>query len=154
MKVFYYLSLLSLLSSCYTTSVSINTNSICNYDIEYFNESKEIISIDRGAGFGTCPIYLISIYSDMNWIYYGKQFVEKTGKIKFKLSKEEITSILKKANEIKFCELEDEYSENISDLPRTYIQIFDKKILDYYGAPKELKELEELIDKICFKHIK
>tara|TARA_B100000700_G_C14938138_1_gene805410 strand:+ start:111 stop:470 length:360 start_codon:yes stop_codon:yes gene_type:complete len=118
------------------------------------NESREIISIDRGACFGTCPIYLISISSDMNGVYYGKQFVDITGKIKFKLSEEEIKSILKKANEIKFCELEDEYSENISDLPKTYIQIFDKKILDYYGAPKELKELEELIDKICFKHIK
>ena len=50
--------------------------------------------------------------------------------------------------------LEDEYFEHISDLPRTYIQIFDKKILDYYGAPEELKELEVLIDKICFKYIK
>tara|TARA_Y100001968_G_scaffold332453_1_gene390680 strand:+ start:503 stop:970 length:468 start_codon:yes stop_codon:yes gene_type:complete len=153
-KFFYYLSLLSLLSSCYTISVFTNTNSICNYNIKNMNESREIISIDRGACFGTCPIYLISISSDMNGVYYGKQFVDITGKIKFKLSEEEIKSILKKANEIKFCELEDEYSENISDLPKTYIQIFDKKILDYYGAPKELKELEELIDKICFKHIK
>ena len=79
---------------------------------------------------------------------------KKVGKIEFKLSEKEINSILQKANEINYCQLEDEYSEQISDLPRTYIQIFDKKILDYYGAPKELKELEELIDKTCFKYIK
>ena len=81
MKIFYSLALLSLLSLCYTTSVSTKTNSICNYNIKDMNESKEIISIDRGACFGTCPIYLIIISSDMNGIYYGKNFVEKTGKI-------------------------------------------------------------------------
>ena len=26
--------------------------------------------------------------------------------------------------------------------------------VDYYGSPKELKELEKLIDNICFKYIK
>ena len=131
MNFFYSLFLLSLLCSCYTTSVSTKTNSICDYNLEDINESKEIISINRGACFGTCPIYFIIISSDMNGIYHGKKFVEKTGKIEFKLSEEEITSILQKADEIKFCELQNEYSENISDLPRTYIQIFDKKILDY-----------------------
>ena len=90
----------------------------------------------------------------MSGVYHGKNFVEKIGTVEFTLSEEEINSILQKANEINYCQLEDEYFEHISDLPRTYIQIFDKKILDYYGAPEELKELEALIDKICFKYIK
>ncbi len=50
--------------------------------------------------------------------------------------------------------MESEYTEMITDLPTTHIRIFDKKITDYYGAPKELKELEKLIDDICFKYIK
>ena len=154
MRIFYSLYLLFLLCSCYTTIISTQTDSICDYKIEDNNEVKEIISINRGACFGTCPIYFISISSDMRGVYHGKNFVEKTGKIEFKLSEEEINSILQKANEINYCQLEDEYFERISDLPRTYIQIFDKKILDYYGAPKELKELEKLIDNICFKYIK
>ena len=154
MKIFFSYFLLFFLCSCYTTIISTQTDSLCDYKIEDSKEVKEIISINRGACYGTCPIYFISIFSDMSGVYHGKNFVEKTGKIEFKLSEEEINSILQKANKINYCQLEDEYFEHISDLPRTYIQIFDKKVLDYYGAPKELKELEVLIDKICFKYIK
>ena len=70
-----------------------------------------------------------------------------------KLTDEEINQILDKANKIKFCTLKDEYSEPITDLSTTYIQVFDKKIRDYCGAPSELKELEFLIDEICFRYI-
>ena len=154
MRILYSFYLLFLLGSCYTTSISPQKNSICDYKIEDSNEINEIISIKRGACFGTCPIYLISISSDRIATYYGKKFVERTGTVEFRLSEDEINSILEKANKINYCQLEDEYFERISDLPRTYIQIFDKKILDYYGAPKELKELEKLIDNICFKYIK
>ena len=94
MRIFYSLYLLFLLCSCYTTSISTQANSICDYKIEDNNEVKEIISINRGACFGTCPIYFISISSDMRGVYHGKNFVEKTGKIEFKLSEEEINSIL------------------------------------------------------------
>ena len=153
MRILYSLYLLSFLCSCYTTGISTQTNSICDYKIEDRKEVKEIISINRGACFGTCPIYSISIFSDMNVVYHGKKFVDKIGTIEFKLSEEEINSILQKANEINYCKMESEYTEMITDLPTTHIRIFDKKITDYYGAPKELKELEKLIDYICFKYI-
>ena len=133
-------------------TIIADTNSLCNYKIEDRKE-KEIISINRGACYGTCPIYSFNIFSDMSAVYHGKNFVEKTGTIVFKLSEEEINSILQKANEINYCKMESEYTEMITDLPTTHIKIFDKKITDYYGAPKELKELEKLIDYICFKYI-
>ena len=47
-----------------------------------------------------------------------------------------------------------EYSEPISDLPTTFIQIKDKKIRDYTGAPKTLKNLENLIDQLYQKAVK
>ena len=138
------------LSSCFTHK------DLCDNSFQLSSEKDKevIISLQRTACFGTCPIYFFRISSDMSGVYHGKNFVEKIGEIEFTLSEEEINSILQKANEINYCQLEDEYFERISDLPRTYIQIFDKKVLDYYGAPKELKELEKLIDKICFKYIK
>ena len=46
---------------------------------------------------------------------------------------------MSKAENIKFSEMLDEYSEKITDLPTTYIQIKEKKIKDYFGAPKKLK---------------
>ena len=154
MRVFYSFYLLFFLCSCYTTDISTQTNSLCDYKTKDIKEVKKIISISRGACFGTCPIYLISIFFDRSAIYHGKKFVDKIGEIEFKLSEEEINSILQKAKKINYCQLEDKYFEHISDLPRIYVQIFDKKVLDYYGAPNELKELEKLIDKICFRYIK
>ena len=150
MKKILFIVLLFSLSSCFTHK-DLYDNS---FQLSSEKDKEIIISLQRTACFGTCPIYKIEIYTDGSGIYTGTRFVEKIGGIEFKLSEEEINSILQKANKINYCQLEDEYFERISDLPRTYVQIFDKKVLDYYGAPKELKELEELIDKICFKHIK
>ena len=50
--------------------------------------------------------------------------------------------------------MKNEYSEPISDLPTTFIQIKEKRIIDYIGAPKTLKNLENLIDKLSQKAIK
>jgi hypothetical protein len=47
----------------------------------------------------------------------------------------------------------DEYSEKITDLPTTYIQIKEKKIKDYFGAPKKLKDLETLIEEIVLNKL-
>ena len=60
----------------------------------------------------------------------------------------------KKATEIGFDNLKNEYSERITDLPTTYIMINNKKIKDYYGAPTELKDLEKLIEKIILDKLK
>ena len=72
---------------------------------------------------------------------------------KFQLSKNEVNSILSYAHQIGFTYMQDEYYEPISDLPTTYIRIREKQIKDYVGAPKELKILEELIDKTYLKAI-
>ena len=47
--------------------------------------------------------------------------------------------------------MKEKYYEPISDLPTTYIRIYNKNIQDYSGSPKKLKQLENLIDNICKK---
>ena len=86
------------------------------------------ISLEKTACFGTCPVFKIKIFKNGKGIFEGKKFVKKTGLINFKLSQKEIQKILVKAENIKFSEMLDEYSEKITDLPTTYIQIKEKKI--------------------------
>jgi len=117
------------------------------------SEIELIISLQRTACFGTCPIYKIEIYTDGSGTYTGTRFVENIGVSKFQLSKSDINQILEFANKIGFSNLKDEYSEPITDLPTTFIQIKDKKIKDYTGAPKKLKNLEKLIDQIYLQEI-
>ena len=111
------------------------------------------ISLEKTACFGTCPVFKIKIFKNGKGIFEGKKFVKKTGLINFKLSQKEIQKILVKAENIKFSEMLDEYSEKITDLPTTYIQIKEKKIKDYFGAPKKLKDLETLIEEIVLNKL-
>jgi hypothetical protein len=97
----------------------------------------------------------MEIFSDGSAFYHGKRFVEKIGNYEFSVSKETLNYILKKADEIGFFELEDKYTANITDLPKTITFIKNgkdnKRITDYYGAPKALKEFESLVDG-CIDH--
>ena len=117
------------------------------------SEIELIISLQRTACFGTCPIYKIEIYSDGSGTYTGTRFVENIGSSKFQLSKTAVKTILSEAETIGFANMKEEYSEPISDLPTTFIQIKDKKIRDYVGAPKTLKNLENLIDQLYQKAV-
>ena len=118
------------------------------------SEIELIISLQRTACFGTCPIYKIEIFADGSGIYTGTRFVENIGVTKFSLSATQLNLILTKAKAIGFSNMKEEYSEPISDLPTTFIQIKDKKIRDYTGAPKTLKNLENLIDQMYQKAVK
>ena len=104
--------------------------------------------MQRTACFGTCPIYKIEIFADGSGVYTGTRFVENIGTTKFSLSETQLNLILTQAEAIGFTNMKKEYSEPISDLSTTFIQIKDKRIRDYTGAPKTLKKLENLIDQL------
>ena len=115
---------------------------------------KIIISLEKTACFGRCPVFKIIIYDKGKALYSGQKFVKKVGEHDLKFSKKEIDKILSKAKKIGFNNLKNEYSERITDLPTTYIMINNKKIKDYYGAPSKLKDLEKMIENIVLEKLK
>lgn len=134
------LILLFVLFACGSSKKSGNTK-----------EKRElIISLERTACYGTCPIYKMEVFSDGSAFYHGERFVDHLGNYEFLVSKNTINYILERAVEIGFFEMEDKYTENVTDLPKTIVFIKKnkqkKKIVDYYGAPKKLKEFESLVD--------
>ena len=150
MQKILFIVLLFSLSSC-STHKDLFDNS---FQLSSEKDKELIISLQRTACFGTCPIYKIEIFSDGSGIYTGTRFVENIGVTKFSLSEMQMNLILTQAEAIGFTNMKEEYSEPISDLPTTFIQIKDKKIRDYTGAPKTLKNLENLIDQLYQKAIK
>ena len=115
---------------------------------------EKIISLEKTACFGRCPVFKIIIYNNGECLYNGIKFVKKSGEYNLKINEREVDEILSQATEIGFDNLKNEYSERITDLPTTYIMINNKKIKDYYGAPSELKDLEKLIEKIILDKLK
>ena len=116
--------------------------------------AKIIISLEKTACFGRCPVFKVIIYDNGVALYNGQKFVKKVGEHNLKVSKREIDKILSKAKKIGFNNLKNEYSERITDLPTTYIMINNKKIKDYYGAPSKLKDLEKMIENIVLEKLK
>ena len=145
MKNYLFLFFL-IVSSCKLTSTTYYSKSLNSNLKELPTEKTKIISLEKTACFGTCPIFSINIFNNGDVLYYGKKFVKKLGNLNLELDQKEINQILNKAKEINFNNLKSEYTENISDLPTTYITINKKTIKNYYGAPKELKDLEKLIE--------
>ena len=120
----------------------------CQVSNDLINKNPEkIISLERTACFGSCPIYKIEIFTNGNGTYTGKQFVENLGVINFKISTKKIQEIINYAEDIDFFKMEDRYYEPISDLPTTITIIKEKKIINYSGGPKQLRLLEKLIDR-------
>ncbi len=136
MRAYLALAFLSLLTTC---------------KIIYPENQEPIISMKRTACYGQCPVYSIDIFRNGNGVYNGKYFVQQIGKVNFRVTKEEIISIISKANEINFFEMKEQYAAPITDLPSCFVIIEGKKVEDYFDAPNELKELQQMIDNLFFK---
>ncbi len=111
-----------------------------------------VVMLQRTPCYGRCPTYTVNIYASGYSTYEGKAHVEMEGNHSTKMSKDEITSIKKMAENVKFFDLDNIYDTNVTDFPTTHLYIQDqgkkKQILDRQGGPKELKELETFIDEL------
>jgi hypothetical protein len=83
-------------------------------------------------------------------LFEGKEYSDRIGLYRADLSDSMLHEIIMKFRDINFFQLRNVYISTISDLPTTYITFryegAYKRIMDYYDAPPELRELEDLID--------
>ena len=154
----YYISLsfiaLMLLSfSCETEAVEENISNEDSVDPVTPGRPTFFASINRGACYGTCPIYEMFIYKNGTAILKGIRFIDQIGTYETILTDEEVQEFTDTALEIGFMDLEDEYdSLQISDLPTitTMINIdgVQKTVLRRSGYPQKIKIYEALFDAI------
>jgi hypothetical protein len=121
-----------------------------------------MISMERSACYGTCPVYTLTIKGDGTLMYEGKDFVKVKGKQVSKISEETVKKLIEEFYDIDYFSLEDSYTYTINDegiksvvqdLPTTKTSITiegkTKSVDNYYGAPEKLKVLEDKIDEMC-----
>jgi hypothetical protein len=117
--------------------------------------AEVLITIERGACYGICPIYSAQISADGTVVYNGVENVKIKGRKRFKIPKAKVQELVKAFESINYFSLKDKYEtdENgmrIADLPTVTTSISlkgkTKKVIHNYGAPKELRELENKID--------
>lgn len=112
--------------------------------------AKLLVEIQKTSCMGPCPVYKLQVFDNGIVNFVGESDVEMIGEYVATLTKEQLEELTTKFTEIDFFELQDKYVKRTSDFPTTYLTYVDgdrtKKIMDYYGAPDELKELENFID--------
>jgi hypothetical protein len=118
------------------------------------------ITLARTTCFGECPAYAVTIYAKGNVTYEGKKFVRVEGRRSTSISVEAVAALLATVTRIRFFDLEDQYrvirtadgsAIDVTDLPTTFVMVTQdgrsKQVLDYFGAPASLRQLEQQIDR-------
>ena len=117
------------------------------------------ITLARTSCFGPCPVYSVSIDAKGSVTYEGKKFVRAVGRQTDRIPVSQVARLAEAVNRIRFFDLNDSYrtvrnpdgSEMmVTDLPTTIVTVTSggrsKQVVDYFGAPESLKELEKQID--------
>lgn len=119
-------------------------------------ENNPIISLERTACFGMCPVYTVSIFEDGTVIYEGDSFVTVTGKQTAEIPTDVVASMVTAFEDAGYFEWADAYNtQTVSDLPSFILSVksADKthRITHYAGdktAPLALSYLEQWVDEM------
>ena len=130
--------------------------SFSNVEAQKKTDSEILITNERKSCFGSCPAYSAQIYADGTVVYVGVSNVKVKGERRYKISEDKVKELTAAFERTKYFLLKDEYKSDENgmswtDLPTTTTSISlngkQKKVVNYYCAPKELNDLENLIDR-------
>ena len=120
------------------------------------NNQDVVITLERTACFGTCPVYSLTIRGDGTVAYEGKEFVDVKGEAETTISQDQVDQLVSEFEKVDYFSLNDSYIERtVTDLPTVITSISiegkTKEIEHYRGdfsAPEKLTKLEDKIDEI------
>jgi hypothetical protein len=120
------------------------------------------VSLERTLCYGTCPSYVVTLFADGRVTFEGREYVKAKGAHSRRIPATKLAPLYAKIEAIHFWDLQDSYRfvkrpdgavEMVTDLPTYFVTVKtatkSKRVQDYHGSPKELRELEELIDTIA-----
>lgn len=111
-----------------------------------------LFSYEKTSCRGFCPAYKMQIYKSGYAEFMGLRNSKKSGKHKMFIKKKELSKLMKKFETFDFLKMENEYTSMTTDLPSTIIiykkESKVKRVVDYDGAPENLKKLERDIERV------
>lgn len=126
---------------------------------------KDSITLERGACFGTCPIYKVSLTSDGRVSFEGINYTKIKGKATGRIKAKDFQKLVKEFEQIKYFSLDDKYEPGesncgaaVTDMPyvKSSIQLKGRtKSVSHYqgclqsGVVRALFALDRRIDEVA-----
>ncbi|WP_199332923.1 DUF6174 domain-containing protein [Nostoc sp. FACHB-190] len=114
-----------------------------------------LITLQRTACYGTCPIYKITIFPDGRVVYEGERFVKVVGKRTARISPQAVRRLVAEFNKVNYFSLANSYQGGRTDAPSAITSLTigkrQKTVNHYLGspnAPQALTALENKIDAV------
>ena len=152
-----YFLLLGILLSCKPTkNANVVQNNPINTSPIIKLSSEKLISIEKGACFGRCPIYKLQVHNDGSMVLEGKQFIEQVGPHVGMLDQSTLKNIKTQIEKLDWASFPEMFPTNISDLPSSKLvcNIYGKSYATKWshGAPEDLAALAESLHQISKNH--
>ncbi|SRR5579883_1162263 len=114
-----------------------------------------MLTLERTACFGACPIYKLTIYGNGKVVYAGKRFVTVTGIRTTTISRAAVRQLVAEFQQIHYFGLQDSYTGGHTDAPSAITSLTigtQHKTVNHYlpspTAPQRLTALENKIDTV------
>lgn len=116
------------------------------------------VRMERTNCFGTCPNYVVEIYSNGLVRYSGMRFADPTGVYEKNIGKANTAKILKRFDYYRADTCKDTYDNMIADVPGILYNLKykgkDKKIYNAHFGPGFLTTLAGEVDQIALPNVK
>lgn len=125
--------------------------------VEQIVPQDTIITLERTACYGTCPIYKLTISGNGAVIFEGKRFVKKVGTSRFVIPEAQVRELVDAFEKINYFDLKDQYvkpedgcrqreTDNPSAVTSLMLRGKSKSVTHYHGCigPEVLRQLEKL----------
>jgi hypothetical protein len=108
------------------------------------SEVGPVLVFERTPCYGTCPAYVMQVYTDGRVAYEGRHSVPMMGKQDLQLPANAVADMLRQAKEAHFEAFEKVYSGGATDLPSTIVTIrqpdgMPKKVIVEGNAPENVR---------------
>lgn len=123
-----------------------------------------VITLERTACFGSCPIYKLTIFDDGQVVFEGKEFVKHPGTHTSQITKSQLEDLVRQFEKIDYFNLDENYTDDPRNCPEQWtdnpsaissLNWNGKKnaVRHYYGCrgskiAEQLMDLETKIDEV------
>ncbi len=136
----------------FATAALLSCASTKHTDI-VLSANNPVISIDRSACFGSCPVYSMTLRGDGYASYIGKMHVDRIGHYRAKVDEQTLQFLAAELKRIDYFAMKDNYDAMVTDVPTITVNCTlndsTKTIVDRFGAPTELREFENTLDSVA-----